>query len=67
MRGPYQHTTAIVIKQNSGYRAVRIFNGGQVVQNFKTGPDMQKEMVMVFLNPSHNFALIENATVKCIM
>lgn len=67
MLGPDdEHTTAIVIKLNSGEGTVRIMHGERDVGIYRTSPHAQKEVVMVFLGPGLYCYLMSNAEARYI-
>lgn len=50
VRGPYEHTTAVIIKLNGGDGIVKIFVGDRVVRSYHTNPNFQSKVTMVTMN-----------------
>jgi len=53
VQGSYEHTTAVIIKLNSGDGIVKIFVGDRVVRSYHTNSNFQSEVIMVFLPPTY--------------
>jgi hypothetical protein len=67
VRGPSDHTTAIVIKKkSSGTGRVDIMFDNEYVGCYNTRPDEGESVVMVFLRPQHYCWWMGDAAVKYI-
>ena len=65
VRGPSDHTTAIVIKKkSSGTGRVDIMFNNEYVNSYDTGPDRGDSVVMVFLKPRYYCWWMDDAAVK---
>jgi len=65
-RGPYGHTTALVVKHNSGDGTVKIFLGNRNVDTIQTNPDSEKGVEMIVLEHGYYCWWMLDAEVKFI-
>jgi len=65
-RGPYDRTTALVIKHNSGPGTVKIFFGERNILTYQTHPDSLEGVIMVILPPGYYCWWTLDAEVKYI-
>jgi hypothetical protein len=67
VRGPSDHTTAIVIKRKStGTGRINIIFNDRYVDSYDTRPDAEESVVMVFLKPQYYCWWMGDAAVKYI-
>jgi len=55
--GPYDHTTAVIIKINSGIGTVRFISGKESKKDYQTHPSAQEQVMMVLL-PEKDFCYV---------
>ncbi len=66
LRKSDQTSTAVIIKLNSGDGAVRFFKAEADLGARQTYSTLKKKIIMVFLELSHSFWFIRNASIKYI-
>ena len=67
VRGPSDHTTAVVIKKKSiGTGRVDIMFNNKYVDSYDTRSDAGESVVMVFLKPQHYCWWMDHAAVKYV-
>jgi hypothetical protein len=66
VRGPYDYTTAIIIKMKSGKGHVSLFFDEKCVCTYSTQPNAPPEVIMVFLKPRYYCWWVGGAEVKYI-
>ena len=66
VRGPSDHTAAIVIKKSSGTGRVDIIFNNKYVDSYETRPDAGESVVMAFLKPQYYCWWMGDAAVKYV-
>lgn len=66
VRGPFDHETAIVIRNNSAEGTVSILVGNKCITSYKTNPNAEYTATMVFLTTGYYCWCMKGAQIKLI-
>ncbi|GKZ75203.1 hypothetical protein AnigIFM50267_003134 [Aspergillus niger] len=66
IRGPFDHTTAVIVWLRSEIGTVKIFLGDKNVQTWQTSPGVSHRVTMVFLEPGYYCWWMKGAKVKYV-
>lgn len=66
VRGPFNHTTAIVVKLNSEEGTVSVITGNECVASYATHPTAKEKVTMVLLKPGYYCWCMKGAEFKFI-